>query len=192
MDPALQLLYAYDINHHINALCDSIRRSWQFDATRDRAGSLISRFICHHPRGVIDTSMSTDLVIRITFHCMVTPIQHLSQVPAQAEATRILNNMLSLQASLDTQRSKYHRDAQLRQEVIEKEKKAQRRAENDAEKQRINEEKAAAEKLRLEMQIIRQRQRAEHKLAYDDMIRHRMWFPKPWPLEEPWEIESEK
>jgi len=123
---------------------------------------------------------------------MVTPIQHLSQVPAQAEATRILNNMLSLQASLDTQRSKYHRDAQLRQEVIEKEKKAQRRAENDAEKQRINEEKAAAEKLRLEMQIIRQRQRAEHKRAYDDMIRHRMWFPKPWPVEEPWEIESEK
>jgi len=189
MDPALQLLYAYDINHHINALASSIEQSWNFDTTRDRAGSLISRFICQHPRGTINTTMTKDLVTSITFHCMITPIQHLSPVAAQEEATRILHNMHSLQASLDAQRSQDHRDIRLRREALDKEKKTQRRAENDAEKQRIQHEKRAAENLRLEMQIIWQRRRVEHKLAYDDMIRNRMWFPKPWPNEEPWGAE---
>jgi hypothetical protein len=77
----------------------------------------------------------------------------------------------------------------LRREALDKEKKTQRRAENDAEKQRIQHEKRAAEKLRLEMQIIWQRRRVEHKLAYDDMIRNRMWFPKSWPIEEAWGAE---
>ena len=189
MDPALQLLYAYDIDHHINALATSIELSWNCDATRDRAGSLISRFICQHPRGVINTTMTKDRVTSITFHCMITAIQHLSPKAAQEEATRILHNMHSLQASLDAQRRQDHRDTRLRREAIDKEKQTQRRAENDAETQRIERGKRAAENLRLEMQVIWQRRRVEHKLAYDDMIRNRMWFPKPWPVEEPWGAE---
>jgi len=104
MDPDLQLLYAYDINHHINALADSIQMTWKLEYVRDRAVALIGRFIHHKAPGFVTTDMTVERVTSITFHCMLTPIHFLSPQAAQTEAVRILHNMNSLFSCLDAQR----------------------------------------------------------------------------------------
>ena len=183
----MQLLFGYDTNRHITALSDSIRKSWNSDTCRDRAGAILSRFICHDPRGVIRVDMTLDLVTSTTFHCMVTPIQHLLPAAAEHEAGRILHNMCSLRAALDEQRTKDYAAERQRKDNIRREERSQREAERKAEERYEREQKARQDKLRADMELVRERRRAELQFDHDYMTRHGMWFPEPWPEDPPWD-----
>jgi len=190
MDPALQMLHAYDLHHVVDTLAVSIDKTWKLEHIRQRAVALIAGFTCHKAHGIVSQDMTVQRVINITFHCMVTAIHLMPPHEAQRHAVRILGKMQLLTSNLDTERTAAierqtaKREAELRQAALQEGKKKQEWV-SKLKESVMRAQWSDAVWLERQAKLFEEKRKRTQEEAAAAQTLAGMDFPW-WPPEEPW------